>query len=216
MATRRKVSSALADFQAELKRLRRLDDLNHSRFYPGPGRPGKDRLSKSQMYLLTEAIFTRAFSRYEEFIEQVFLLYCQGRPGSSGVRVGSYIKPRNPAHAKSMVKSGMTFIEWNAPDKILSRSETYLYPENPMHLAITTNQARLQNIRRVRNAIAHASEEAETQFRKVVRSELGVMPLRAPSPGEFLLLNDTSATKLQHYLTSYLDVLNSVAVTAAA
>lgn len=63
MGDRRKVSAVYNDFVLELKRLRRLDDLNHARFFPGPGRPSQNRLSPSQMHLLTEAIFTRAFSR---------------------------------------------------------------------------------------------------------------------------------------------------------
>ena len=73
MGERRKVSTALAAFEAELHRLTRLDDLNQSRFFPGPGRPGATRLSPSQMHLLTEAIFARAFSRYEMYMEEVFL-----------------------------------------------------------------------------------------------------------------------------------------------
>lgn len=216
MVERRKVSAAYAAFDAELRRLRRMDDTNQERYFPGPGRPRRGRLSASQMHLLTEAIFARAFSKYEEFIEQTFLLYCQGRSGLSGTTVKSYISPKNISHAKSIIKSGMTFLEWNSPEKIISRCDIYLHPDSPVYLAVTTHQSRLQNIRRIRNAIAHSSDEARTQFRKAVRDELGVAPLIAPAVGEFLIMNDRMAARRQYYLRSYLDVLGTVAKIAAA
>lgn len=172
----RRVSAAYGSFRDEMNRLKRLDDLNQERFYPGPGRPGRERLTKSQMHLLTEGILARAFSRYEAFIEQAFLLYCQGKPSKSGRKVRSYLAPRNASHARSLVQSGMTFLEWNSADNVIERSKTYLYPDSPIFTAMTAYRARLSNIRRVRNAIAHCSVEARAHFLKVVRDELGVAP----------------------------------------
>ena len=211
MVTRRKVSAAYSAYIKEIEQLRRLDDLNHARFYPGPGRPGVDRLTSKQMHLLTESILARAFSRFEEFLEQVFILYCQGKSTLGGDEVGSYIDPCNFDHAKQMLKAGMTFLDWNDADKIIARCETYLYADSPIYLAITTHKARLRNIRRVRNAIAHASSEAETQFRKTLQDELGALPLRIPKVGEFLLMRDRRVRRRQHFLGSYLRELATVA-----
>lgn len=215
MVERRRVSTAFEEFNAELKRLESLDDLNQERYFPGPGRPGKLRLSAGQMHLLTEAILTRAFSKYEEFIEQVFVLYCQGRPDLSGARVGSYIVPRNAQHARAMLKAGMAFLEWNSPDKVIGRCETYLHKDSPIFLAISTHQTRLTHIRRVRNAIAHSSSEAINQFQRTVRDELGAAPLRPMSPGHFLIMTDRRAPRAQYYLRSYIGVLKAVAQIAA-
>lgn len=211
----RRVSAAHACFTSEMDRLKRLDDLNQQRFFPGPGRPGRERLTKNQMYLLTEGILARAFSRYEAFIEQAFLLYCQEKPSASGRRVRSYLSPRSAAHARSLVQSGMMFLEWNSPDNVIERSTVYLFPDSPIFVAMTSFRSRLSNIRKVRNAIAHYSLEAQTQFLKVVREELGVAPLSVPSVGEFLIMNDTRAISGQYYLRSYLDVLGEVAEIAA-
>lgn len=212
----RRVSAAYNAFKAELDQLQRLDDLNQRRFFPGPGRPGRDRLTKNQMHLLSESILARAFRRYEHFIEQTFLLYCQGRPSASGQTVGSYLKPRNADHARSLVQSGMTFLEWNSPDNVIDRSKVYLLPDSPIFTAVTTYSSRLSRIRKVRNAIAHSSVEAQTQFLKVVRDELGVAPLRPPGVGEFLIMNDAAAPAPRYYLRTYLAVLGDVARIAAA
>lgn len=195
--------------------LRRLDEQNQLRFYPGPGRPSRERLTKRQMHLLSESILARAFSKYESILEEIFILYCQGKPGMSGVPVGSYLSPTSPGHARSLVKSGMTFLEWNSPDNVIARCETYLLPDNPIFLAITTNRERLSNIRKVRNAIAHASVEAAAQLRSVIRSELGVLPPRPMTAGEFLITSDRNAPRPQYYLRSYLEVLERVATIAA-
>lgn len=215
MVVRRKVSAAYNSLVSELGQLSRLDDLNHARYYPGPGRPGIGRLSSRQMYLLTESILARAFSKYEQFIEQVFILYCMGKPTMGGNVVGSYLTPSDFHHAKQMLKSGMTFLEWNDADKVIQRCEIYLYEDSPVYIALTTHGSKIRNIRRVRNAIAHSSGEAETQYLKTVRDELGTLPLAIPRPGEFLLMRDRRARPRQHILKSYLSSLKVVAQVAA-
>jgi hypothetical protein len=109
----------------------------------------------------------------------------------------------------------MNFLEWNSADKIIERSKVYLEEDNPIYLAITSHQARLNRLRHVRNAIAHASEEAHSRFLRTVRDELGVAPLRTPTVGEFLIMRDRAAAAPQYFLRSYLDVLAAVALAAA-
>lgn len=215
MVERRKVSTAYKSFQQEIDRLRRLDDTNQARYFHGPGRPSANRLSKDQMYLLTESILARAFSRYEAVIEDVFLLYCSGRAGMNGKAVKSYISPKNLVHARSMLKSGMNFLEWTSPDVVIDRCKTYLEQDDPVFIAISTNKTRLEYIKKIRNAIAHSSSEAHSQYLKVVRAELGVMPLNAPKIGEFLITTDQKSARGNYYLREYLDVISGV-VSAAA
>lgn len=212
---RRKVSTAHSAFIAELNRLQRMDDLNQERYAAGAGRPGRERLSANQMHLLTEAIFTRAFSKYEEFIEQIFILYCLGKRTTAGASVRAFIRPKSAVHARMILKSGMNFLEWNAPEKILDRCDTYLHADSPIFFAISTHQDRLSKMRRVRNAIAHSSDEALTHFRKVVRAELNVAPLKNIAVGEFLIMSDLRSLQAQHFLKSYLGVLARVADIAA-
>ncbi len=211
MAERRKIITAFNDFDAELKRLTRLDEQNQRMFYAGPGRPRVGRISVSQMHLLTEAIFTRAFAKYECYMEEAFILYCRGRPTRSGEYIASYISPRNYLHARSMIKSSMPFLEWNSPDTIIERSKAYLAPDNPIFLGVTNHQVRLSRMRSIRNAIAHSSDEAEAKFRKTIRDELGIAPLTPPTVGGFLMMSDRQVNHRHHYLKSYIDILFEVA-----
>ncbi|MDG4895044.1 hypothetical protein P9272_15860 [Mesorhizobium sp. WSM4976] len=211
---RRKVSAVHAGFIQELDALLRLDAQNQRRYRPGPGRPGPATLSKHQMILMTESVFIKAFSHYELFLEEVFILYTRNRPTRGGHRVPSFILPKDGEHARDILKSGMPFLEWNSPDTIVRRCEVYLHDGDPIKRSITAYSARLQRMKAIRNAIAHRSAEAAQRYNNVVRAELRAAPLQPLSPGEFLLSTDP-ATPASYFLLSYLGIFRSVANVAA-
>ncbi|RWE64078.1 hypothetical protein [Mesorhizobium sp.] len=211
---RRKVSTVHADFIHELDSLLRLDAQNQRRYRPGPGRPGPATLSKHQMVLMTESVFIKAFSHYELFLEELFILYTRNKPTRGGTRVPSFILPKDGEHAREILKSGMQFLEWNSPDIIIRRCEVYLHDGDPIKRSVTTHSARLQRMKAIRNAIAHRSAEAAQKYNNVVRSELRAAPLQPLLPGEFLLSTDPSAPA-SYFLVSYLNIFRSVANVAA-
>lgn len=210
MVDRRKVGAAHSDFTKEIDRLLRLDAQNQQRFRVGPGRPGPTKFSKGQMTLITEGIFMRAFSLYEAYLEDVFILYSRGKRTRTGHRVKSFLKPSTGSHARDMIKSQMTFLEWNSPDNVIKRCDIYLGDGNPIKRSITTNITRLKNMRKIRNAIAHKSIEARANYASVVRGELRASPLIMPEPGEFLITTDPRDPD-SYFLVIYLDVLKTVA-----
>lgn len=209
MIERRRVSAVFNHFDSVIEGLIRLDAQNQQRYRAGPGRPGVAVLSKNQMSLITEGVFIRAFSSYESFLEQVFILYCRGKHTMSGLKVNRFIVPKDAQHAREIIKSAMPFIEWNSPDTMIRRSETYL-DGGPIKQAIVQHRDRLNTIRKIRNAIAHRSDEAWQKYASTVASELRVQPMRTPEPGEFLMMTDPRS-RAQHFLLTYLQVLKSVA-----
>lgn len=214
MPDRRRVGAISSQFIADIERLLRLDVQNQQRFRAGPGRPGPANLSRSQMMLITEGIFLRAFSSYEKLAEEIFIFYSRGQPTRSGVRVDSFLRPRNGAHAREMIKSHMTFLEWNSPDIIIERCDIYLKDGGPIKAAFTANLTRLRDMRWIRNAIVHRSLEAFNRYGRVVRSELRAPPLTLPEPGEFLQMTNPQ-NRPSYFLITYMDTLKSVAQTAA-
>lgn len=215
MTERRKVGTAYAEFISEINLLSRLDLQNQNRYRAGPGRPSRSTLSKSQLFLITEGIFTRAFSSYERFLEETFLLYARGKPTMSGASVKTYLSPRSTVHAREIIKSHMNYLEWNSPNTIIKRCDIYLDEMNPLRNAMTAHANALGNMRKIRNAIAHRSNEAQEGYQSVLRAELRALPVRVPAPGEFLLMTNPRTPK-NYFLVSYLDTLKDVASTAAA
>lgn len=203
-----KPSACLGALQTEFKTLRALDDRNQKQFSGGAVKP---ELTKPQMHLLTEAVFFAAFRAYEQFLRNVFLLYCCGHQASGRKVVQSYLRPKTIEHAEMLVKSSMRVLDWSSPDILIERAEAYLKDGYPMKTPLSTNLVSLQTLKKLRNHIAHMSGESTVEFKKVVKTHYATVPLRLLRPGEYLLLsckNDPTT----YYLKSFMDTMEDVAV----
>ena len=207
-SSRRKVSAVAEDFVAEITRLEQLDAKNQANF--SGRRSAKGRVSKKELHFLTEAIVFTACRAYENYVRDIFLLYCQGKPTTKGVVVKSYLKPRDFAHAEELVQSSMPLVNWSRPNVIIERAELYLEDGFPIKVPYSINRDMLGDILRIRNHIAHNSKESLHDYRKVVKKHYGTMPLSTPSPGEFLLLPEKKGKKYK--LQTYLALLKAVSL----
>ena len=203
-------SGCLAALKSEFNTLRMLDDKNQKQFSGGRSTGG---LTKAQMYLMTEAVFFAAFRAYEQFLRNVFLLYCCGKQSMGRKLVRSFLYPKTIQHAERLLKSSMPFLDWSSPDILIERAEAYLKDGHPLRTPLILNLDGLRTLKKVRNHIAHMSEESTTQFKKVLKTHYGTIPIKLPRPGEFLLLpcKDDPAS---YYLRSYMDLMENVAIKA--
>lgn len=199
---RQRVSAPYRDFIGQIESLIRIDQKNQQNLAS---------FSTPQLYIITEGIFISAFREYEKFLEDVFLLYTLERPTLSNHQTHSYLKPKNFDHAFDLIKSSMFYLEWNSPDTIITRAETYLKDGEPFKTPITSNLVLLQNIRHIRNHIAHSSKESFRKYKNVVRQHYNVLPLTIPRPGEFLLNMVPNQNPPIHYLFYYLNELKRIA-----
>lgn len=204
---RRTPAKCLADLKAELASLSKLDVLNQRQFSERGG--GASFLTKTQLHVLTEAIFFAAFRSYEQFMLNVFVLYCCGIQPNRRRLVRPYLKPRTLKHAEELVQSSMPFLDWSSPHKVIERAETYLQDGYPIKDVISANIDGLRNLKRIRNHIAHMSKESRLEYLKTVRHHYGTNPLKIPRPGEFLLLRQAGSTT--YYLSYYLGLIEIVA-----
>ena len=190
--SRRKVSAVLNDFHAELTYLERFDAENQANFSALHGASTSQRLSKRQLHLLTESIFFAAFRAYENFVRDIFLLYCLEKRPQSRKKVHSYLRPKSFQHAEELLQSSMPFLDWVSPDTIIARADLYLKDGFPVKLPYTTKLNSLSDFKRIRNHIAHQSPQSVQAYKKVLRKHYAVVPVTVPSPGEFLLITDRS------------------------
>lgn len=207
---RRKISACLGDFRAELNRLSRLDRDNQSRLAAGAGRPAAGSISLRQLHLLSEGVFFSAFRAYENFLEEVFLLYGMQKTTISGKRPASYLRPTNFDHARALIQSSMRTLEWASADDVIKRSEMYLKDGAPVKGALTPRVSYLRDMRHLRNHVAHNSTESYRSYLGVLRRNLRTLPITIPGAGEFLLMPDPK-TKPKYFLQIYLEALGGVA-----
>lgn len=196
-----KPSDCLSELKTEFKTLIALDDKNQELF---TRINSADGLTKAQMHLLTEAIFFAAFRSYEQFLHNVFLLYCCGSQSSGRKLVRSYLYPKTIKHAEKLIKSSMPFLDWSSPDILIDRAEAYLKDGYPLKIPISTKINELRAIKKVRNHIAHMSSESKVEYKKVLKIHFGTIPLKLIRPGEYLLLSskeDPSTYYLRHYIS---------------
>ncbi|RLK48871.1 hypothetical protein DFR31_1986 [Alkalispirillum mobile] len=201
-----KISAAHRDFTAELNSLIRLDSINQS----------NTGLSKGQLELLTEGVFLSAFRAYENYVEEVFILYTLEKNGLSGFKPKSYLKPRSYNHSRDLIRSSMPFLDWSNPESVMERASIYLSSGEPLRTAIAGANRDLQDMKTLRNQIAHNSKESKIKYAKLLRREYGTAPLNIPSPGRHLLKTAPGRSPTEHYLAFYINTLLSVGVAIAA
>jgi hypothetical protein len=200
-----KISASFNSFIKEIQRLKKFDFDNHKKFI-------NKELTKSQIELLVESIFFTTYRSFEGFLREIFILYCLEKQSSRKPKVKSYLKPKDFEHSEQLIKSSMPFLDWTSPDKVIERSEIYLQNDgHPIKLAYTANKQQLIEFKKIRNHIAHNSVESQSEYEKVVKNYYGVIPLRIPTPGQFLML--TSKKKISNYLLlDFFELMKQISV----
>lgn len=177
--SRAKISAAYNDFNNELLRLSKFNSRNIALYNLG-------QLNRGQIDLLVESVFFNSFRHYENFIREAFLLCCIGKIVKRP-RIISYLNPINFEHSEQLIKSTSSFLDWAHPDKLISRADLFLVNGHPFKIIISSHRATLLNYKRLRNHIAHDSIETLSEFKKILISYYGTLPLNIPSVGDFLL-----------------------------
>ena len=210
MKQRRKVDAVYRDLAVEIDRLTKFNLANQKAYSSASGRSVTFR----QLILLNEAVFFAAFRAYESFVQDVFLLYCLERRPKSGKRVYSHLKPTSFTHAAELL-SGTTKgpLDWNDPDNVIRRAELFLRDGFPMKQPYSGSKQLFNEMRRVRNHIAHRSSASYDKYLAVLRAHYGTVPMSVPEPGEFLLFRsvaDGGGYRLVTYLQFFKDVGSAV------
>lgn len=211
------VSDLLSEFQLEVQDLIALDRVNQSLFDVPP--PGNSIFTKSQLSTLTEGIFIKAYTAFEQFTRKIFLKYCCNEPTAAGTAISSYLNPKNENHAEDIIRSSLQFIDWNSPEKLIDRAECYLQNDGfPIKTLIVSSKTILQEFKIIRNHIAHNSSESANKYNRLVQSHFGTLPLTVPVPGEFLLELERPRRGVQraYKLQTFFNKITSLAVAMAS
>src|ERR1035441_7253446 len=173
MAARRLISVYIA-FSRSLKDARDIaDDARKWSIPPQPNAAAQ--ISHQRRDLLTETAFLRAFSAWEIFLEETFLLYLLGHQAPRGRAPHRYGFPPDRAAASEWCSDGKEYAKWNASD-VRRRADRWFKDGKPFTPALQSQQSRLDQLITIRNAIAHESSAARGKFENVVRRELQALP----------------------------------------
>lgn len=143
------------------------------------------------------AIFLAAVALFEASIEDLFLKLLTGR-----VRLPNPVRPRasfrSDAAARTVVFSGHKYLDWTPYDRTLKRAEVLFYDGRPFTGLTNVEQHTIKRACIIRNAIAHRSAHAATQFRKGIVEQLTLAP-RERTPTGFLRSLHSTAPDVTRY-----------------
>ncbi len=168
------------------------------------------RFKKEHYIQIVELSFMRLFLTWEGFIEEAFILYLLGKEAPNGFRPSRHATPLNRQHAIELLASDARHTDWTAAAKIVSRADRFFLNGEPFVAVIRPQSNLLDNMKTIRNALSHDSEEAFGKFQTLVRNELTFFP-NGMVPGTFLATTKPHVTPPVTFLQFYADTFRSMA-----
>ena len=142
-----------------------------------------------QLQQIAELSFLRIFLAWENFLEKSFTRYLCGARAVSGFRPKSYAKPKNIDHALDLLTIGATreppYVDWTNAQTVIRRAQLVFKNGRPFVTPLQAGLRDLDDMRIIRDCVAHRSSHAQNRFNKVVQHRLGVAHICRP--GGFLL-----------------------------
>ena len=198
----RTTSNIKRQFLAELNRLEGLYDTLIA--IRPTSRNSSNPVSWRQTSDLCEGVFLRAFLGWEEFQERLFLSYLMGKRRPDGRAVGRYFIPKSSKHARKIYLDSRGLSDWTEPEVVIQRADLVFREGRPFRDALLPRITVLQQLKTIRNAIAHRSGPAQARFERLVRDAISYLP-PGTTPGSFLVSRSPHGTNTQ--IENYLDEL---------
>ncbi len=163
----------------------------------------KALVSPKRRAWLIELAFFRAYSAWEAFVEEAFILYLMGQQAPKGKKAHRYGFPPSEDAAREWVNDGKDYANWSN-EQVKRRAKRLFRDGHPFHDPLLAHQHNLGQAKTVRNAIAHSSEDAWVKFQTLVRNELTAFPPDT-TVGSFLMMTKPNTTPPISYLEHYLN-----------
>lgn len=172
----------------------------------------KRRVTLTDISSVYEALFLKAVTLLESFLEELFFAVLHGK-----CSLGSH-RARPCVHAPTRKKQMTTiifgrdkYLDWIPYQKTLDRAKLYLVKGRPFSNLPDQLKSDIKQISLIRHAIAHRSAHSQSEFRNTL---IGNAPLRAreKTPSGFLRSRITSANnRFQVYMGKIVDIISSLA-----
>jgi hypothetical protein len=185
----------LSKFQRNLQRLDYTRDRMERLFNQG-------LIRKVDLDSVYEALFLRAVTTFEAFLEDLFLAILVGRAQYNGQRVRILMSASSRGALMQILLQGSTYMSWLPFEHTEKRAKLYLKDGRPFTDLDNGDKSQLKTISVIRNAIAHKSPYALSQFQKIA---IGAIPLLSNerNPAGFLRTRISSApaqTRFEVYM----------------
>jgi hypothetical protein len=153
---------------------------------------------------MTELAMLRGFLAWETFLEESFLLYMVGERSSGGRAPRRMAFPDNyKMAAEWVIPEGSRYASWTEAKRVRGKAERFFAGGRPFAPVLVANISMLDEVRVLRNAIAHASVSTNQKFEALARVKLGNIP-PGLTVGKFLGMTVLGSSPPVSYFESYM------------
>jgi hypothetical protein len=170
-----------------------------------------------QVELFAELSFLRMYVSWEAFLEESFSRFLCGARGISGAIPTSCVNPHSIEHAKSILVGldrGGRYADWSRRDTVTARASLFFRDGAPFSIPLTAAARDLDDMRAIRDCIAHKSRVSKESVAKIVQRRTGVA--HKYSAGRFLLKRPTQPGAPATFLDFFANTLVLIAERIAA
>lgn len=155
--------------------LRSLENLDYTRkktetLY----RRGK--ISRRDLHFVYEGLFLRAVAGFEVYLEDLFILILNGKSTYPKGTISLRVTPSSPQALRTVLLQGRPYQKWLPYENTEARAKVYLDGGGPFSRLKQPDKDSLAKITKVRNAIAHRSPHAMSEFSRTVVGAIPLMP----------------------------------------
>lgn len=198
----RRLATVFAAFSRQLDESRDIAADAHGWSIAAPG--ARPLINARRLGSMTELALLRGFLAWETFLEESFILYLNGQRPPRGRAPRRFAFPTNyEMAAEWVVPEGMQYANWTVAGKVRQRAERFFVDGRPFAPVLQANINTLDDLRILRNAIAHASVSTTEKFEKLARDKLGSLP-PGLIVGRFLGMTVPGSAPPVSFLESYL------------
>lgn len=206
----RQLLTVLAEFLRSLQECRRLAADAHRWSLPG-AQGMRPYISRKRRDYITEMAFLHAFQAWEILMEESFILYLWGQKPPRGPAPTRYAFPPDQKSAMAwVIPEGRDYAQWTDAQHVRERAERFFKAGRPFAPVLRGNQSVLDEVRLIRNGIAHRSVSARQRFETVVRTKLGTLPPNLTIAG-FLGMTVPGSTPPISFLEFYVNKIDLAA-----
>jgi hypothetical protein len=131
------------------------------------------KIALRDLHSVYEALFLRAVTGFEVFLEELFFSILEQKTTYSSSRVALRMTASSRGALRDILLQGDKYLTWIPFDNTEKRANLYLRDGRPFSDLSGGDKSIIKTITTIRNAIAHHSSHAKAEFeRKVIGSQL--------------------------------------------
>ena len=132
-----------------------------------------------------EALFLRAVTSFEGFLEELFFGILRDRSSYRRRGISLRMKVTSAAALQEILLQGNRYLNWLPFDQTERRAKLHLKAGKPFSQLPDHDKSMITKITTIRNAIAHKSKHALSEFERKVIASRNLLP-RERVPGGYL------------------------------